>query len=120
MIDVKTGKNPASAAATADHAQLATYQIALAAGAVEGEPAGDPGGGRLVYVAKGHRSTGATQRTQPPLSGETLEQWRDVVVDAARATRGPVFEARVNDGCRHCPIASSCPAQDKGRQVTEG
>ncbi|KIQ19627.1 ATP-dependent helicase [Rhodococcus sp. MEB064] len=120
VIDVKTGKNPASAAATADHAQLATYQIALAAGAVEGEPAGDPGGGRLVYVAKGHRSTGATQRTQPPLSGETLEQWRDVVVDAARATRGPVFEARVNDGCRHCPIASSCPAQDKGRQVTEG
>ncbi|MGB7363934.1 MAG: PD-(D/E)XK nuclease family protein, partial [Rhodococcus sp. (in: high G+C Gram-positive bacteria)] len=120
VVDVKTGKNPATAAATADHAQLATYQVALAAGAVEGEEAGDPGGGRLVYVAKPNRKTGATERTQAPLSGETLDTWRTVVVDAARATRGPQFEARVNEGCRHCPIASSCPADDKGRQVTEG
>lgn len=120
VVDVKTGKNAASASATAEHAQLATYQVALAEGAVEGEPAGSPGGGRLVYVAKPHRSTGATERTQPPLSGEDLAHWRSVVVDAARATRGPVFEARVNDGCRHCPIASSCPAQERGRQVTEG
>ncbi len=120
VVDVKTGKNAATAAATAEHAQLATYQVALAAGAVEGEPAGSPGGGRLVYVAKPHTRTGATERAQAALTGETLEQWRTVVVDAARATRGPVFEARVNDGCRHCPIASSCPAQDRGRQVTEG
>lgn len=120
VVDVKTGKNALTKAQAAEHPQLATYQVALAEGAVDGEPTAVPGGGRLVFVAKPHRSEGATERTQPPLAEDSLDRWRETVVDAARATRGPVFEARVNDGCRHCPVASSCPAQDSGRQVTEG
>ncbi|MFW0875044.1 ATP-dependent helicase [Rhodococcoides corynebacterioides] len=120
VVDVKTGKNAVTAAVAAQHPQLATYQVALAAGAVEGEPAGEPGGGRLVYVAQPHGRTGAKERTQAAPTPEQLEEWRDTVVAAAEATRGPTFEARVNDGCRHCPVVTACPAQDRGRQVTEG
>lgn len=120
VVDVKTGKNAVTKDAAAQHPQLATYQVALAAGAVEGEPPAEPGGGRLVYVAQTHRSTGAVERTQAAPTAEQLGEWRDAVVAAAAATRGPTFEARVNDGCRHCPVVASCPAQDRGRQVTEG
>ncbi|MGB5796510.1 MAG: hypothetical protein WBH51_12070 [Mycolicibacter algericus] len=33
---------------------------------------------------------------------------------AAAATAGPQFTARVNDGCRHCPIRPICPAHTGG------
>lgn len=119
VVDVKTAKTPVSKDAAREHAQLAAYQVAVAAGAIDGEPATEPGGARLVFVAKPHNKEGATQRVQPPLDEETLAQWRDVIHEAAATTRGPRFLARVNDGCRHCPVLSSCPAHDQGRQVTE-
>ncbi|WP_410870252.1 ATP-dependent helicase [Nocardia sp. A7] len=124
IVDVKTGKTPVSAKAVADHAQLATYQVAAAHGALEEEseeptPAVDPGGARLVYVAKPSTKTGAAERTQSPLDNDGLEQWRTTIHDAADATRGPGYLAVRNDGCRHCPVAGSCPVQDTGRQVTD-
>ncbi|MBJ8348793.1 ATP-dependent helicase [Antrihabitans sp. YC2-6] len=120
IIDVKTGKTPATKQDAAHHAQLATYQVAAAEGGISGEPAAEPGGGRLVYVAKPHQKDGAPQRMQSALDAEGLAQWRDTIHDAATATRGPNYLAVVNDGCRHCPVAASCPAQDSGRQVTNG
>ncbi|MEE2035415.1 ATP-dependent DNA helicase, partial [Rhodococcus chondri] len=120
VIDVKTAKNPVTKDAARDHAQLAANQVAAAAGASDGQRASEPGGARLVFVAKPHTNEGATQRAQPPLDDEGLERWRTVIHEAATATRGPQFLARVNDGCRHCPVLSSCPAHDEGRQVTGG
>ncbi|MEV6214063.1 ATP-dependent DNA helicase [Nocardia sp. NPDC051833] len=122
IVDVKTGKTPVSAKSVADHAQLATYQVAAAHGALdEAESAApaDPGGARLVYVAKPHTKTGATERAQTALDAEGLDTWRDTIHDAAAATRGPGYLAVRNDGCRHCPVAGSCPVQDTGRQVTD-
>ncbi|MFD3742879.1 ATP-dependent helicase [Nocardia sp. NPDC058633] len=125
IVDVKTGKTPVSEKAVADHAQLATYQVAAAHGALDEEdsdepaPAVDPGGARLVYVAKPNRKTGAAERTQSALDSEGLDQWRTTIHDAADATRGPGYLAVRNDGCRHCPVAGSCPVQDTGRQVTD-
>ncbi|WP_231390380.1 ATP-dependent DNA helicase [Nocardia sp. CNY236] len=131
IIDVKTGKTPITKQAAVDHAQLATYQVAAAVGALDptaaGDPAADPdtvptdepGGARLVYVAKPSRSDGATQRAQPPLDVEALARWRDTIHQAAGATRGPSYLAMRNDGCRHCPVAGSCPVQTAGRQVTD-
>ncbi|WP_442943113.1 PD-(D/E)XK nuclease family protein [Nocardia sp. NBC_00565] len=211
IVDVKTGKSPVTKQAAADHAQLATYQVAAAAGALDitlgdptsesdrahtesasaagatprgpgesgpgdsgtaadgfvsvadefnsaagglGGPAGDPGGAigesggavrvpgpaagesgpaagepgsttgepggaRLVYVAKPSSKEGATQRMQPPLDAEALDKWRGTIHDAAAATQGPSYLAMRNDGCRHCPVAGSCPVQDTGRQVTD-
>ncbi len=124
IVDVKTGKTPVSAKAVADHAQLATYQVAAAHGALEEEsdepaPAVEPGGARLVYVAKASTKTGAAERAQSPLDADGLEQWRTTIHDAADATRGPGYLAVRNDGCRHCPVSGSCPVQDTGRQVTD-
>ncbi|MFD4353055.1 ATP-dependent helicase [Nocardia sp. NPDC058518] len=125
IVDVKTGKTPVSEKAVADHAQLATYQVAAAHGALDEEepdvpaPVADPGGARLVYVAKSNRKTGAAERTQSALDSDGLDQWRTTIHDAADATRGPGYLAVRNDGCRHCPVAGSCPVQDTGRQVTD-
>lgn len=119
IIDVKTAKTVMSKEDARRHSQLATYQVAAAAGAIAGEPAGEPGGARLVFVAKSHNKDGATQRIQPAPTPEVLEEWRNTVHEAASATQGPTFVAFVNDGCRHCPVKSSCPAHETGRQVTD-
>ncbi|WP_225725656.1 MULTISPECIES: ATP-dependent DNA helicase [unclassified Nocardia] len=153
IVDVKTGKTPVTKQAAVDHAQLATYQVAAALGALDtgvasaesgrdavesdgaagesgrAEPGeqtgmaagdlGEPGGARLVYVAKPSSKEGATQRMQPPLDAEALDKWRTTIHDAAAATRGPSYLAMRNDGCRHCSVSGSCPVQDAGRQVTD-
>ena len=104
VIDVKTGKTPVSKDDAQRHAQLALYQLAIAAGLL---PDGDkPGGGRLVYIGRG-----AAERDQDPLTPQSQEEWEATVHRAAAATVGPVFVARLNDSCRHCPVRSSCPAQ---------
>ncbi|MGX1807618.1 ATP-dependent helicase [Nocardia sp. NPDC055321] len=117
IVDVKTGKTPISKQAAEEHAQLATYQVAAAGGAL-GD--GEPGGARLVYVAKpSARDGSATEREQPALDAEGVDAWRGVIHDAAASSKGPSYLAMRNDGCRHCKVAGSCPVQDTGRQVTD-
>ncbi|MBV9641237.1 MAG: ATP-dependent helicase [Mycobacteriaceae bacterium] len=110
VVDVKTGKTPVSTDDARRHAQLATYQLAVAAGLLA-HGAAPPGGGRLVYVAR-TGAGGAVQRDQDPLTPATRREWQDLVHRAAAAAQGPLFLARVNDGCARCPVRSSCPAQD--------
>eukprot|EP01133_Synstelium_polycarpum_P023849 gene23849-28598_t len=98
VVDVKTARNPVSNETAQSHAQLAAYQVAAAEGAIAGEPATQPGGARLVFVAKSNKKDGAAQRVQPPLTAEAVEMWRDVIHNAAAATQGPQYLARVNDG----------------------
>ena len=119
VVDVKTGKNAITAADAAEHPQLAAYQLALLLGGVEGVPAGEPGGGRLVYVASTNRTSRATERVQPPLTPEQVDGWIAVVRQAARASIGPHFTAVTNPGCQHCALASSCPAQLRGKSVID-
>lgn len=53
IVDIKTGKTPVTKDDAQQHAQLAMYQLAVAEGLV---PDGDePGGARLVYIAKSGR-----------------------------------------------------------------
>jgi superfamily I DNA/RNA helicase/RecB family exonuclease len=107
IVDVKTGKTPVSKDDAQRHAQLAAYQLAVAEGLVaHGD---EPGGGRLVYLGK-TGTAGATEREQDPLTPESRQQWRKSIRDAADATAGPQFVARINDGCAHCPLRPSCPA----------
>jgi superfamily I DNA/RNA helicase/RecB family exonuclease len=107
IVDVKTGKTPVSKDDAQRHAQLAAYQLAVAEGLVaHGD---EPGGGRLVYLGK-TGAAGATEREQDPLTPEARQQWRKSIRDAADATAGPQFVARINEGCAHCPLRPSCPA----------
>ncbi|MGW5387010.1 PD-(D/E)XK nuclease family protein [Nocardia sp. NPDC003963] len=120
IVDVKTGKNPVSEADAAQHAQLATYQVAAAAGALdEGTTDPEPGGARLVYVGLPSSSGVAKERVQPALDAEALDTWRETIHAAAASTEGPGFLAIRNEGCRHCAVKNSCPVQDAGRQVTD-
>ncbi|HZQ30429.1 MAG TPA: ATP-dependent DNA helicase, partial [Mycobacterium sp.] len=106
VVDVKTGKTPATKDDAQQHAQLATYQLAVASGLVA--DATKPGGGRLVYIGK----PGIAEREQDALTPDAAREWRRAVHEAAAATIGPVFLARINDSCGHCPVRSSCPAQE--------
>src|SRR5277367_2419983 len=107
IVDVKTGKTPVSKDDAQRHAQLAAYQLAVAEGLVaQGD---EPGGARLLYLGK-TGPAGATEREQDPLTPEARDEWRNLVREAAEATAGPQFVARVNDGCAHCPLRPSCPA----------
>ncbi len=113
VVDIKTGKSPVSKDDAQRHAQLAMYQLAVAEGLL---PHGDtPGGGRLVYLGK-TGAGGATEREQDALTPQTRAEWLDAVRQAAAATRGPDFLARINDSCAHCPVREMCPAQ----AITEG
>jgi len=106
VVDVKTGKQPVSKDDAQRHAQLAMYQLAVAAGLV---PTGtQSGGGRLVYLGR----PGTVERDQDALTPDAERDWRGAVHRAAAATAGPAFLARVNDGCGHCPVRSSCPARE--------
>jgi RecB family exonuclease len=63
-----------------------------------------------VYLGK-IGSVGACERDQDPMTEQARDQWRETVRQAAAATAGPEFVARINDGCAHCPVRAICPAQ---------
>ena len=109
VIDIKTSKSPVSKDDAQSHAQLAMYQLAVAEGLLaDGD---EPGGGRLVYVGK-TSGGGAAEREQAALTPEGRAEWQALVHEAAAATKGPQFLARINNGCAHCPVRAMCPAQE--------
>ena len=115
VVDVKTGKTPVTKDDAQNHAQLGLYQLAVSAGLVDGTGHDTaPGGGRLVYLGKPTAGGDATEREQSALGADDAQQWRDAVRAAAAATAGPAFPARVNPGCKHCPIRPACPAHATG------
>ncbi|MDV6013845.1 ATP-dependent DNA helicase [Haloechinothrix sp. LS1_15] len=113
IVDIKSAKTPVSVADTQEHPQLASYQLAVSLS--ERAPAG---GARLVYPAKPHTKTGATQRAQEPLDEDAIAYWLEVVRTAAVASVGPEYVARENPDCPRCPVRPCCPLQPEGRQVT--
>ncbi|GAA4391953.1 ATP-dependent helicase [Tsukamurella soli] len=120
-IDLKTGRTVPTKADAEANPQLRTYQTALAHGGVDPavvDPAAEPGGGRLVYVAK-EAKTGAAERIQPALTPADVDEWLSVMRHAAQATRGPRFIATLGPVCAHCDAAACCPAVERGRAVTD-
>ena len=116
IIDVKTAKTPVSKDDAEEHPQLAVYQLAAALGAFGGDE--EPGGARLLYVAKPEaRSGAATERGQTGFDGERVRVWLDVVRGAAASSTGPAFVATENDDCPRCPARACCPVHPAGRQV---
>ncbi|GLZ40508.1 DNA helicase [Actinokineospora sp. NBRC 105648] len=118
IIDIKTGKAPVSANDAQEHPQLAVYQLAVAYGAFA-DVGTEPGGARLLYVSKANKKTGATERVQDPVRGETLDHWLKIVREAAASTVGPEYTAYENPDCPRCPVRTACPLHPSGRQVTQ-
>jgi RecB family exonuclease len=119
VVDLKTGTVFPTDAELDRHAQLGVYQLAVLLGAFERFGLTDPGGAELVQVGKASLAATVRVQRQRPLADDPSPGWAaELVETVAGAMAGPVFEARVNPGCRTCPVKSCCPAHPDGTQVT--
>ncbi|HEX6956320.1 MAG TPA: PD-(D/E)XK nuclease family protein, partial [Agromyces sp.] len=93
IVDIKTGRTPPTAAKTAEHPQLAAYQLAARAGALP--YAGRLGGAKLVYVARPVGGRLYTERAQQPFDDEAEAAFRSRLDEVAKVMAGATFESPV-------------------------
>lgn len=124
VVDLKTGSQPPSLAATEENPQLMAYQLALRAGkyadgritTAHGEGS-QVGGATLVYP-NSQKKTLAT-REQAPKSDDELGAFAEVVRPLTAQMEGPSLTARTGEHCDHCRVRQLCPAQPEGRDLTD-
>jgi superfamily I DNA/RNA helicase/RecB family exonuclease len=120
IVDLKTGGSAPREEELDRHPQLGVYQLAVLLGAFERLGVIEPGGAELVQVGKAGLTAKAKVQHQRALSEDADPGWARELVDAVAAgMAGPFYRARVNPGCRTCPVASCCPVQPDGAQVGE-
>ena len=116
VVDYKTGSTPVTAADVLQHPQLATYQVAVEAGAFA-EDGSRSAGAALVQLGK---AAGASVKVQPqpPLAGAEDPGWAAELVErVAEAMGDGTFTATSGQHCRVCPVRTSCPLQAEGRTL---
>jgi RecB family exonuclease len=119
VVDLKTGASAPREEELGRHPQLGVYQLAVLLGAFEQFGLSEPGGAELVQVGKAGLTARAKVQRQDALADDPEPGWaKDLVETVAAGMAGPVFQARVNPGCRTCPVASCCPVNPEGEQVT--
>jgi RecB family exonuclease len=119
IVDLKTGSTPVPAADLDRHPQLGVYQLAVLLGAFERFGLTEPGGAELIQVGKASMAARVRVQPQGALADDPEPDWaRDLVETVAAGMAGPLFEARVNPGCRNCPVRTCCPVHPDGAQVT--
>ena len=119
VVDLKTGASAPREDELGRHPQLGVYQLAVLLGAFERFGLAEPGGAELVQVGKAALTAQARVQRQGALADDPEPSWaKDLVETVAAGMAGPVFQARVNPGCRTCPVASCCPVNPEGEQVT--
>jgi len=116
VVDFKTGKESRNQTARQleENAQLAAYQLALAAGAIEGAESIEdaaPGGARLVILTplKGQSAGQYAVRSQPVLDAPRAEAWRSRIAEAAEGMARPTFLAYVDSHCDAWGGGGLCP-----------
>ena len=118
IVDLKTGGSAPHEEDLDRHPQLGVYQLAVLLGAFERLGVTEPGGAELVQVGKAGLTARAKVQRQRALPDDPDPGWALKLVDAvAEGMAGPVYRARVNPGCRTCPVASCCPVNPDGGQV---
>jgi superfamily I DNA/RNA helicase/RecB family exonuclease len=119
VVDLKTGTGRPSDADLDRNPQLGVYQLAVLLGAFEQFSLAEPGGAELVQVGKAGLKASVRVQAQRGLRSDPDPEWaRGLVETVAAGMAGPVFRATANPGCRVCPVASSCPVDERGGQVT--
>ncbi len=119
VVDLKTGASAPREEELGRHPQLGVYQLAVLLGAFEHFGLSEPGGAELVQVGKAGVTARAKVQRQDALADDPEPGWaKDLVETVAAGMAGPFFTARVNPGCRTCPVASCCPVNPEGEQVT--
>jgi hypothetical protein len=122
VVDLKTGRRKPKSADLEQHAQLASYQVAVVAGAFAQEPdraeQQATGGAELVQLGDG--TAKLTVQQQAALEDAA---WAIQLVErAAETMAGERFEARHEPGAGFtggCRLPDICPLCIRGRQVTE-
>jgi superfamily I DNA/RNA helicase/RecB family exonuclease len=118
VVDLKTGSSAPREDDLDRHPQLGVYQLAVLLGAFERFGLAEPGGAELVQVGKAGLTARAKVQRQRALAEDPDPAWaKDLVETVAAGMAGPVFQAKVNPGCRTCPVASCCPVHPEGEQV---
>ncbi len=119
VVDLKTGSSKPRDDELDRHPQLGVYQLAVLLGAFEELGLTEPGGAELVQVGKAGLTARARVQRQHALASDPDPGWaQDLVETVAAGMAGPVFQAKVNPGCRVCPVAACCPVHERGGQVT--
>ncbi|HEY3734658.1 MAG TPA: ATP-dependent DNA helicase [Streptosporangiaceae bacterium] len=119
VVDLKTGASPVAEQELDRSPQLGVYQLAVLMGAFEKFGLTEPGGAELVQVGKAGLTGRARVQRQSSLGSDSDPGWAEQLVDTVAAgMAGPVFEAKVNPGCRTCPVAACCPVHPHGGGVT--
>jgi superfamily I DNA/RNA helicase/RecB family exonuclease len=120
IVDLKTGKTPATKIETLDHRQLKAYQLAIV---MDGFDLPDTeriteitntGGAELLFLAKDTQKV--TAQAQPPIIREEVEADISAIAEGMAAA---TFTARANKRCSTCAVAALCPLQSAGRSVIE-
>jgi ATP-dependent exoDNAse (exonuclease V) beta subunit len=118
VVDLKTGTGRPADAELDRHPQLGVYQLAVNLGAFEQFGLSQPGGAELVQVGKAGLTARVRVQSQRALRDDPDPGWAaELVESVAAGMAGPVFTATANPGCRVCPVASSCPVDERGGQV---
>jgi superfamily I DNA/RNA helicase/RecB family exonuclease len=119
IVDLKTGTGRPSDAELDRHPQLGVYQLAVLLGAFEQFGLAEPGGAELIQIGNAALKASVRVQAQRGLRADPDPDWAQKLVETVAAgMAGPVFTATANPGCRACPVASSCPVDERGGRVT--
>jgi superfamily I DNA/RNA helicase/RecB family exonuclease len=119
VVDLKTGTTKPADADLDRNPQLGVYQLAIMLGAFEELGLSEPGGAELVQLGNAAFTASVRVQAQRSVNDDPDPQWaRRLVETVAEGMAGPVFTATANPGCRVCPVASCCPVDERGGQVT--
>jgi ATP-dependent exoDNAse (exonuclease V) beta subunit len=119
VVDLKTGSSRPADEDLGRHPQLGVYQLAVLLGAFEEIGLTQPGGAELVQVGRAGLTARARVQRQGSLTADPEPGWAlDLVETVATGMAGSVFTAKVNPGCRVCPVAACCPVHERGGQVS--
>ena len=118
VVDFKSARTAPSGPSVAGNLQLALYQYAVDAGALD-EAAGRAmasGGAELVQLGIDDDSPSAKVQGQPAHGADGAERTvlREGLARAAALVRAESFPATAGPHCRDCPFVAICPAKGAG------
>ncbi|MBM7515739.1 ATP-dependent helicase [Nocardioides nitrophenolicus] len=123
VVDLKTGRGKPSGPAVRDHVQLALYQYAVDAGALDRPDEGltglVSGGAELIQLGLEDGTSEITRQAQDAHAPDGPERaaLRTRIHGVARLLREETFPAVPGDHCRDCGFVPLCPVKSPGSVV---
>lgn len=117
VVDLKTGRSKPTGPAVKEHVQLALYQYAVEAGALDRPEEGldglVPGGAELVQLGLEDGSDDVVCQQQEPHATDGPERaaLRSRIAHTAGLLRDETFPATAGDHCRDCSFLPLCPVK---------